>query len=168
MRRSRTGRLGLRDFNALPAKAASHLEFQKSRLQLQVPSTPPLSINRPPRRRLAPKRGRVTLDTAVLDRITFDPLLMGGRACIRGMRITVAQIVNWLRTGCRSRRSFASTPISRPRTSARRFNTQRRWQTKRQVRSVPRRREAPLRHGRLDDHRGGTPCGGPRRQAPPR
>jgi uncharacterized protein (DUF433 family) len=35
----------------------------------------------------------------VLDRITFDPLLMGGRACIRGMRITVAQVVNLVANG---------------------------------------------------------------------
>lgn len=27
------------------------------------------------------------------DRITFDPSVMGGRACIRGMRITVATII---------------------------------------------------------------------------
>lgn len=29
-----------------------------------------------------------------LDRITFDPNIMGGRACIRGMRITVSLILN--------------------------------------------------------------------------
>ena len=28
------------------------------------------------------------------DRITFNPNIMGGRACIRGMRITVALILN--------------------------------------------------------------------------
>ena len=28
------------------------------------------------------------------DRITFDPNIMGGRACIRGMRMTVSLIVN--------------------------------------------------------------------------
>lgn len=28
------------------------------------------------------------------DRITFDPNIMGGRACIRGMRVTVSLIVN--------------------------------------------------------------------------
>ena len=28
------------------------------------------------------------------DRITFNPNTMGGRACIRGMRITVALILN--------------------------------------------------------------------------
>jgi uncharacterized protein (DUF433 family) len=29
----------------------------------------------------------------VLDRITFDPKIMGGRACIRGMRIPVSVVV---------------------------------------------------------------------------
>ena len=28
------------------------------------------------------------------NRITFDPLVMGGRACIRGLRVTVALIIN--------------------------------------------------------------------------
>jgi uncharacterized protein (DUF433 family) len=34
-----------------------------------------------------------------LDRITFDPQVMGGRACIRGMRITVSLILNLVATG---------------------------------------------------------------------
>ncbi len=29
-----------------------------------------------------------------LDRITFDPKVMAGRACIRGMRVTVSLILN--------------------------------------------------------------------------
>jgi uncharacterized protein (DUF433 family) len=33
------------------------------------------------------------------DRITFDPHVMGGRACIRGMRITVSLIVNLCANG---------------------------------------------------------------------
>ena len=33
------------------------------------------------------------------DRITFDPDVMGGRACIRGMRITVSLIVNLVANG---------------------------------------------------------------------
>jgi uncharacterized protein (DUF433 family) len=35
----------------------------------------------------------------MFDRITFDPKMMGGRACIRGMRITVALIVNLVANG---------------------------------------------------------------------
>jgi uncharacterized protein (DUF433 family) len=33
------------------------------------------------------------------DRITFDPEVMGGRACIRGMRVTVATIVDQIAEG---------------------------------------------------------------------
>jgi uncharacterized protein (DUF433 family) len=33
------------------------------------------------------------------DRITFDPNIMGGRACIRGMRITVSLILNLISNG---------------------------------------------------------------------
>jgi len=34
-----------------------------------------------------------------LDRITFDINVMGGRACIRGMRITVSTILNLVANG---------------------------------------------------------------------
>ena len=34
-----------------------------------------------------------------LGRITLDPLVMGGRPCIRGMRITVGNIVGLLAAG---------------------------------------------------------------------
>lgn len=34
-----------------------------------------------------------------LDRITFDPLVMGGKPCIRGMRVTVGAIVGLLASG---------------------------------------------------------------------
>ena len=33
------------------------------------------------------------------DRITFDPNVMGGRACIRGTRVTVSLIVNLVANG---------------------------------------------------------------------
>jgi len=35
----------------------------------------------------------------MLDRITFDPGIMGGRACLRGMRITVSLVVNLVANG---------------------------------------------------------------------
>jgi uncharacterized protein (DUF433 family) len=35
------------------------------------------------------------------DRVTFDPDIMGGRACIRGMRITVSLIVSQFAHGAR-------------------------------------------------------------------
>ncbi len=34
-----------------------------------------------------------------LDRITFDPAVMGGKPCIRGMRVTAATIVGLLAAG---------------------------------------------------------------------
>jgi uncharacterized protein (DUF433 family) len=33
------------------------------------------------------------------DRITFDPHVMAGRACVRGMRITVSLILNLVANG---------------------------------------------------------------------
>jgi len=35
----------------------------------------------------------------LFDRLTFDPRIMGGRACIRGMRITVSLLVNLVANG---------------------------------------------------------------------
>ena len=35
----------------------------------------------------------------MFDRITFDPHIMGGRACIRGMRIPVSVVVGQLAHG---------------------------------------------------------------------
>jgi len=35
----------------------------------------------------------------MFDRITFDPQIMGGRACIRGMRIPVSVIVGQIALG---------------------------------------------------------------------
>jgi uncharacterized protein (DUF433 family) len=34
-----------------------------------------------------------------LDRITFDPLVMGGKPCIRGMRVTVGTLVGLVAAG---------------------------------------------------------------------
>lgn len=34
-----------------------------------------------------------------LDRITFDPKIMGGRACIRGMRISVSLVLKLVANG---------------------------------------------------------------------
>jgi len=35
----------------------------------------------------------------MFDRVTFDPQIMGGRACIRGMRIPVSVIVSQIAYG---------------------------------------------------------------------
>lgn len=34
-----------------------------------------------------------------LDRITFEPTIMGGKPCIRGMRVTVGMIVGMVASG---------------------------------------------------------------------
>jgi uncharacterized protein (DUF433 family) len=35
----------------------------------------------------------------MFERVTFDPAVMGGRACIRGMRMTVSLVVNLVANG---------------------------------------------------------------------
>jgi len=39
------------------------------------------------------------MSTEMLSRITHDPAVMGGRPCIRGMRVTVGTIVGLLGAG---------------------------------------------------------------------
>jgi uncharacterized protein (DUF433 family) len=38
----------------------------------------------------------ITYHMAAFDHIAFDPLIMGGRPCIRGMRVTVGMIVGMI------------------------------------------------------------------------
>lgn len=49
-----------------------------------------------------------------LDRITFDPNVMGGRACIRGMRITVSLIVNLIANGMTPEEIIQAYPYLEP------------------------------------------------------
>ncbi len=46
----------------------------------------------------------------MFDRITFDPRIMGGRACIRGMRITVATVVGQIAEGATIDEVLAAYP----------------------------------------------------------
>lgn len=46
----------------------------------------------------------------MIDRITFDPNIMGGRACIRGMRIPVSVIVNLVANGMSKEQIIAEYP----------------------------------------------------------
>lgn len=39
------------------------------------------------------------MDYPGLERITFDPAVMGGKACIRGMRMTVGTVVGLVASG---------------------------------------------------------------------
>jgi uncharacterized protein (DUF433 family) len=51
--------------------------------------------------RVDPSAGRIppTEVAEMFERITFDPNVMGGRACIRRTRITVSQVVNLIANG---------------------------------------------------------------------
>jgi len=46
----------------------------------------------------------------MLERITFDPKIMGGRACIRGMRIPVSVIVEQIAHGATVEEILAGYP----------------------------------------------------------
>jgi uncharacterized protein (DUF433 family) len=46
----------------------------------------------------------------IFDRITFDPKIMGGRACIRGMRIPVSVIVGQIAHGATVEEILADYP----------------------------------------------------------
>ena len=44
------------------------------------------------------------------DRITFDPQILGGKACIRGMRISAALVVNLVANGMTTKEILAEYP----------------------------------------------------------
>lgn len=50
----------------------------------------------------------------MLNRITFDPQIMGGRACIRGMRIPVSVIVGQFAHGATREEILADYPDLEP------------------------------------------------------
>ena len=49
-------------------------------------------------------------DANEFDRITFDPAVMGGKACIRGMRITVGLVVSLVAEGSTIEEILANYP----------------------------------------------------------
>lgn len=51
---------------------------------------------------------------AQFDRITFDPQVMGGRACIRGMRIPVSVLVKQIAHGATQIQVLADYPDLEP------------------------------------------------------
>ena len=50
------------------------------------------------------------LEAGMFERITFDPNIMGGRACIRGMRIPVSVIVGQVAHGADFEEIFGDYP----------------------------------------------------------
>jgi len=49
-----------------------------------------------------------------LDRITADPPILGGKACIRGMRIAVSLVVNLVANGMSTAEIIAEYPDLEP------------------------------------------------------
>ena len=49
-----------------------------------------------------------------LERITFDPNVMGGRACIRGMRVTVSLVLNLVASGMSTEEITEAYPYLEP------------------------------------------------------
>ena len=49
-----------------------------------------------------------------LDRITADPAILGGKACIRGMRIAVSLVVNLVANGLSTAEIIAEYPDLEP------------------------------------------------------
>ncbi len=48
------------------------------------------------------------------ERITFDPNILGGKACIRGMRIPVSLVVNLVANGMNVKEIIAEYPDLEP------------------------------------------------------
>ena len=61
----------------------------------------------------------------LFDRITFDPQIMGGRACIRGMRIPVSVIVGQIANNATVEEILAGYPELEPADIQQCFNTPR-------------------------------------------
>jgi uncharacterized protein (DUF433 family) len=60
------------------------------------------------------QRGGKVFAMDVLDRITHDPAVMGGRPCIRGLRVTVGTIVGMLAAGQTEAEILAAYPYLEP------------------------------------------------------
>lgn len=50
----------------------------------------------------------------MFDRVSFSPQIMGGRACIRGMRITISLIVNFVANGMTTEEILKEFPDLEP------------------------------------------------------
>ena len=50
----------------------------------------------------------------MFERLTFDPKIMGGRACIRGLRMTVSMVVNLVANGMATEEILKESPELEP------------------------------------------------------
>ena len=94
----------------------------------------------------------------MFDRISFDPKIMGGRACIRGMRLTVSLLVNLVANGMTTEEILSEYPISKRKISGRRCSTRLPSPMKRSIPCRSRVDAVPGRHGSIPRlGRGATP-----------
>lgn len=49
-----------------------------------------------------------------IDRITLDPAVMGGKPCIRGLRVTVGMVLGLMADGVSRSRTFSAYPYLEP------------------------------------------------------
>jgi uncharacterized protein (DUF433 family) len=61
---------------------------------------------------MLPANGTFAMDR--FDRITFDPNVMGGKACIRGLRITVSTVLGLVASGMTTEQIIADFPYLEP------------------------------------------------------
>ena len=64
--------------------------------------------------RVAKGGGRITIVSMHIDRVTVDPLTMSGKPCIRGLRITVANVLRQLANRRTREQILASYPDLEP------------------------------------------------------
>jgi uncharacterized protein (DUF433 family) len=58
------------------------------------------------------REGKAVSD--MFERITFDPKIMGGRACVRGLRMTVSMVVNLVANGMSTEEILKEYPDLEP------------------------------------------------------
>jgi uncharacterized protein (DUF433 family) len=56
----------------------------------------------------------MTTDDELLKRITTDPSIMDGKPVVRGLRITIEQIVRWFAAGTSEQELLAEFPFLEP------------------------------------------------------
>jgi len=87
-------------------------------------------------------------------RITFDPAVMGGRACIRGMRITVSLVVNLVANGMSTEDIIREYPELEGEDLRQSLQYASASRTRKSGFSRALLREIPGRHGRVGDDGG--------------
>lgn len=75
-------------------------------MKMASPSLIQMGTPRPPTFTVS----RMETEMEKFDRITFDINVMGGRACIRGMRVTVALILNLISNGMTAKEIIQEYP----------------------------------------------------------